>query len=78
MSPLRLFRAANHMELNRHLRGGKRGRRACEIRSVAPLCPACARRLPLAIMGVRIVSGTNLPGVLEAQLFFRYCLIRVS
>ena len=29
-------------------------------------------------MGVRFVSGTNLPGVLEAQLFFRHCLIRVS
>jgi hypothetical protein len=69
MSPLRLFRAANLVKLNGHLRGGKRGRRACEIPVSCALMSGLCAAPAAGHHGVRIVSGTNLPGVLEAQLF---------
>ena len=47
------------------------GERSGQLR---PYVRPVARRLPLAIMGVRYVSGTNLSGVLKAQGCYRYCL----
>jgi hypothetical protein len=40
------------------------GERSGQVR---PYVRPVVRRLPLAIMGVRFVSGTNLSGVLEAH-----------